>query len=331
MKNSILLLTIFITSLCIAQNTFPVSGNVGIGITNPLYTLDVMGSGHFKVPDDKSGVGGLTIETYNGSNLKLGGNSSYSWIQSHMSLPLYINELGNNTILNLTYGNVGIGTTNPSSKLEIIGTIKSYEPLALGTTLNSFQLINERSGNVGDNKIINRLWTYRDGLLNNWYNSRLHDGISIDNSFITPNLDTKTWWERDPLDNIQSWGNNSETYLTINNGDVGIGTIIPDAKLAVNGTIHSKEVKVDLNVPAPDYVFAKDYELRTLQEVEKFVNQNSHLPEIPSAQEFEENGIQLAEMNMALLKKVEELTLYIIKIEKNQTELEKRILNIENK
>ncbi|WP_264536578.1 hypothetical protein [Flavobacterium sp. N1736] len=101
-------------------------------------------------------------------------------------------------------------------------------------------------------------------------------------------------------------------------GNVGIGTEHPDAKLAVNGTIHSKEVKVDSNIPVPDYVFAKDYKLRSLQEVENYVNQNSHLPEIPSAKEFEKNGIQLAEMNMALLKKVEELTLYAIEQERKR-------------
>lgn len=108
-------------------------------------------------------------------------------------------------------------------------------------------------------------------------------------------------------------------------GNVGIGTEKPDAKLAVNGTIHSKEVKVDLTVPAPDYVFANDYKLRTLKEVETYVNQNSHLPEIPSAKEFEKNGIQLAEMNMALLKKVEELTLYAIEQEKKTEKLVKII------
>lgn len=108
-------------------------------------------------------------------------------------------------------------------------------------------------------------------------------------------------------------------------GNVGIGTISPDAKLTVNGTIHSKEVKVDSNIPVPDYVFANDYKLRSLLEVENYITQNSHLPEIPSALEFEKNGIQLAEMNMALLKKVEELTLYAIEQQKNTEKLTKII------
>lgn len=104
-------------------------------------------------------------------------------------------------------------------------------------------------------------------------------------------------------------------------GNVGIGTENPDAKLAVNGIIHSKEVKIDLNVPAPDYVFSNDYRLRSLKEVETYINQNSHLPEVPSAKEFEKSGVHLAEMNMTLLKKVEELTLYAIEHEKKTEQL----------
>lgn len=113
-------------------------------------------------------------------------------------------------------------------------------------------------------------------------------------------------------------------------GNVGIGTENPDAKLAVNGTIHSKEVKVDLTVPAPDYVFANDYKLKSLQEVENYIKENSHLPEIPSAQEFEKNGINVSEMNMALLKKVEELTLYAIEQQKKSEKLMK-IIEEQNK
>jgi hypothetical protein len=76
-----------------------------------------------------------------------------------------------------------------------------------------------------------------------------------------------------------------------NNGNVGIGTKNPDAKLAVKGTVHTEEVKVDLNVPAPDYVFEKNYNLRTLAEIETYINQNKHLPEVPAAKEMEANGL----------------------------------------
>lgn len=98
-------------------------------------------------------------------------------------------------------------------------------------------------------------------------------------------------------------------------GNVGIGTETPDAKLAVNGLIHTKEVKVDLN-GWPDYVFSDDYNLTPLSELEKQINENKHLPNIPSANEVETNGVLLGEMNKKLLEKVEELTLYIIQLNK---------------
>jgi hypothetical protein len=113
--------------------------------------------------------------------------------------------------------------------------------------------------------------------------------------------------------------NNSTFHpaLSINDDlNVGIGTTNPNQKLTVNGTIYSKEVKVDLQVPGPDYVFEPTYQLPSLTEIESYIKANKHLPEVPSAKEMEANGINLSEMNMLLLKKVEELTLYVIELKK---------------
>ncbi|WP_411032058.1 hypothetical protein [Spongiimicrobium sp. 3-5] len=126
---------------------------------------------------------------------------------------------------------------------------------------------------------------------------------------------------------------NGTTLLHIGaNGKVGIGTTNPDMKLTVNGHIHAEEVKIDLSVPAPDYVFKKDYNLRSIEEVEEFIKENSHLPEIPSAKEFEQHGVMQAEMDMNLLKKIEELTLYTIQQQKEIEELKlqnKRLLQLQ--
>ncbi len=117
----------------------------------------------------------------------------------------------------------------------------------------------------------------------------------------------------------------SQAELIID-GDVGIGTSTPDQKLTVKGKIHAEEVIVDLNVPAPDYVFEEGYNLRELSEVKEFIETNKHLPEVPSAKQMEEEGVSVSEMNMLLLKKVEELTLYVISqqetLKKQQQEIE---------
>ena len=113
-------------------------------------------------------------------------------------------------------------------------------------------------------------------------------------------------------------GDNGDERLNVTfDGKVGIGTTTPQNKLDVNGTVHAKEVKVDLDgFQAPDYVFEKDYPLTSLSDLQTYIDQNKHLPEIPSAKEMEEKGINLKEMNLLLLKKVEELTLHIINQEK---------------
>jgi hypothetical protein len=109
--------------------------------------------------------------------------------------------------------------------------------------------------------------------------------------------------------------------MTLSSGNLGIGTKNPDKTLTVNGTIHAKEVQVDVNIPVPDYVFEKSYKLPELKIIEAYVNQNKHLPEIPSAKEMEENGLNLKEMNLLLLKKIEELTLYVIDQQKQIDQL----------
>jgi hypothetical protein len=121
-------------------------------------------------------------------------------------------------------------------------------------------------------------------------------------------------------------GNNAESYIYATGGNIGIGTTLPSEKLTVKGTILATKVQIvnDSEIPASDYVFEEDYELRTLEEVEAFVKENKHLPEVPSATEFKENGYSVGEMDDILLRKVEELTLYIIELKKEIEELKEK-------
>jgi len=102
----------------------------------------------------------------------------------------------------------------------------------------------------------------------------------------------------------------------LSNGNIGIGTISPVARLTVNGNILAKEIKIKTDITVPDYVFENDYNLMTLSDIEQFVKEHKHLPEIPSGDSIGKNGLDLAEINLLLLKKIEELTLHLIEKEK---------------
>ncbi|BDD12660.1 hypothetical protein FUAX_50920 (plasmid) [Fulvitalea axinellae] len=107
------------------------------------------------------------------------------------------------------------------------------------------------------------------------------------------------------------------------NGNVGIGlkTIPLDFRLAVKGKIGAGEIKVlDVNNWS-DFVFNSDYKLKPLEEVESFIEQNNHLPDIPSEKEVKEKGINLGDMDAKLLQKIEELTLYMIEQNKKTDNL----------
>ena len=122
------------------------------------------------------------------------------------------------------------------------------------------------------------------------------------------------------------------------NGNVGIGTSNPTAKLAVNGTVKAREVNVTVNTADwPDYVFSRGYRLPHLDSLAAGINQLGHLPGIPSAMEAEKNGVNLGEMNRKLLEKVEELTLLLIEqgkktetLQQENREMQLRVQKLED-
>lgn len=108
---------------------------------------------------------------------------------------------------------------------------------------------------------------------------------------------------------------------TQDGGYVGIGTSEPSDRLSVNGKIRAKEIKVD-NQNWPDYVFDPTYQLQSLTDVEQFIKEEKHLPGVPSAKDVKEHGVSLGEMNAILLRKIEELTLHVITLKKENEKIQ---------
>lgn len=283
------------------------NGNFGIGTSTPAFKLDV------------NGIINATALYVNGAPLS-GGFSQ--WVTG-----------GSN--INFTTGNVGIGTTSPAYKLDVSGPINASAlyvsgNVGIGTTSPAYKL------DVGG--IINASGLYVNGVPfvggSQWTTSGSNINFTNGNVGIgitspTYKLDvggvinaSAIYVNGAPFVGSSQW-TTSGTNINYANGNVGIGTTAPDSKLTVKGTIHTQEVKVDLNVPGPDYVFNDDYKLLSLAEIKTYIDKNKHLPEVPSAKEMEANGVNLGEMNMLLLKKIEELTLHILEQEERIKSLEK--------
>jgi hypothetical protein len=227
-----------------------------------------------------------------------------------------------NSANNYTTGKLGIGISAPVAPLhvetfEVAGLGEKYFYVGLSTPgdVNHFQFFIDE--NPGPD-------LYNLGISVNSINRIVQslEGGSLRQAMIFADAATASstiFGISTSSDNGSTWG---PKFVVQQGGNVGIGVINPQSKLAVNGQIRANEVKVLSNIDVPDYVFENGYKLLSLKEVESYIGENKHLPEIPSAKEISNNGIDLGEMNMKLLKKVEELTLYQIELLKRIEALE---------
>jgi hypothetical protein len=209
-------------------------------------------------------------------------------------------------------GNAGVGTTTPRSAFDVAKYIPNgglgavFGRLAEGDAsgIGTFLGVQGYGTGIVDVKSFSIIHSFH-GVINSSI-SFLRGG-SVEGGSIT--FSTSSDIER----------------VRINkDGDVGIGTSTPNAKLAVNGKIRAQEIKVE-TANWPDYVFTKGYHLPSLEETEQHIKEKGHLPGIPSAEEVKANGVDLGEMNAKLLQKIEELTLLLI--EKDKESSKERALN----
>ncbi len=144
--------------------------------------------------------------------------------------------------------------------------------------------------------------------------------------FIAPKLPNSTdfdWSKQIILKNDGS--------LLMSAGYLGVGTTDPKHKLDVNGTIHARELLVDLQNGGADFVFDENYSLRSLDDVSDFIQANKHLPEIPPAADMVNNGLDMGEFQIKLLQKIEELTLYVIEQNKLLKKQQEEINQLKNR
>lgn len=226
---------------------------------------------------------------------------------------------GATMVMSIANGAVGIGTVNPRAFLDIGGDIANGKISAVlgrlpeGNDIKEGTFLGVRgyNTNVVDGKsfaIEHSFYGVTNSSINFFRGGNMEDGFIAFNTY-----------------------KNTEQMRIDQYGNVGIGTTKPKAKLSVNGNLWATEIKVATTNPWPDYVFEPAYEKISLTDLEYFIKTNKHLPEIPSAKAVEKEGINLGDMNSKLLKKVEELTLYLIDLKKDNEMLNERVKKLENK
>jgi len=271
------------------------TGNVGIGTTSPTRQLEVVSG---------TGVGPLKVSGPNGYLLVDNVGSGQSFYQAN-TFHQFQGTSGTPILTMLASGNVGIGSTSPGAALTVINSspvIQLYDAdsnPADGSSLGKLAF-----GSAGS------AWASVEASRFNNYLDDVSD-LSFKTSFAT---------------GAGGDGTNIERMRITHSGNVAIGTTDPKGyKLAVAGNAVAESMTVKLQANWPDYTFKKEYYLMPLAELKTYVGKNQHLPEMPSAAQVAKDGINLGEMNSLLLKKVEELTLYLIDKEKQVNDLNAKI------
>jgi len=336
----------------------PNTGYMGIGTITPQQRLHLSSDTAAFVKIQSTSASNAGIITTNSSQEWMLGTNSASYFG--------INDNTNNKMMMMIQPNtgyVGIGTTSPVEKLTVVGNVNvsgritalrltspdsvvyigdssllfihwrnelSSSPITTGGIRYKGMSLGWSSYGIGAKSIaIGNNVQASDNL--GYYSIVLGSGIDLAHPLVNnvPHSLMVGFDSNIPTFFVGPPANGGGQGQT---GNVGIGTSTPDATLAVNGTIHSKnEITVDNNGTWNDWVFENNYKPMPVFELEKYVSQNKHLPGIPSAEEVNKNGIKLAEMNKQLLKQVEELTLYLIEQSKQIQILQKEVEGLKNK
>lgn len=323
------------------SNIYYNTGNVGMGTTSPWDKLHINASGGGIIRltnDNTSYLQSQLVTTGNIRNIALQWNSAFNATNQNetsaikfgyyadpggrvrnAAIRFFTQDDGSGATqerMCIVGGNVGIGTTSPMFKLDVVGQVASGYTYLDNT-------IDVDNGYTRSNFGSNVYWNPTNSM---WEVKAI--GANDFSSIIHPNNDGIAFITAVSLANAPRSLTHSQFIaferMRINaNGNVLINKTSQTNsayKLDVNGMIRSNEVVV--NTTGADFVFDENYELRKLEAVEKFIKENKHLPEIESAEEMSNNGVGVGKLNTQLLQKVEELTLYLIDLDKKVTALQ---------
>lgn len=348
-----LIVTLFISVVSYSQNVVPENGSVGIGTTAPDEKLHVTGN----IKTDSCLIANDSVVVKSGSriekDLKVEGklyvpNLSDATISEEKKYTIIssdgeVKKVTRDGLIGDVYGKncvpiqeslngpvfpapvwqsqpivgspigylftgidcpayVGIGTDTPQYRLDVRGTSFFLESMGLGRQPDPSALLASKTLKpvglcIEHNYTQPFGYAFKAILTNN-----LSKGIGIYN------------------ENYQK-----DIFTVYGNGKIEVSNDTEKIlQLESDGKLRTREIFVDA-LSWPDYVFEKDYQLMPLNEVESFIDENGHLPEVPSAEEVEENGQNVGEMNKILLKKIEELTLHLIKQQRQIEELKQQL------
>ncbi|MEO5675130.1 MAG: hypothetical protein ABIQ74_10840 [Chitinophagales bacterium] len=337
------------------------NGNVGIGTTSPQAKLNVAGdtkiSGNLTISSLNSTERSLVIVNETGGLERymppglcqvqtalpwmLAGNwfddvfpASYNFLGTCSNTDLLIGTNGQDRIHITSNGYVGVGSSSPGAKLGIVteDNTSSTAAILIKNSTSATLLKLQNDGTLFFPGSIQGQHTIGDAALSLNGNTSSIDGATLElyGSGGTRQNEVRVIGKTIRFFYYNSAGAGSwDENMTINsNGQVGIdwnfsdpGHTVSDYKLAVNGKIIATGARVQISSDWPDYVFDQSHRLMSLSKLETYVYENKHLPDLPSAKEVGTDGIDLGEMNRIIVEKVEELSLYIIDLQKQINEL----------
>jgi len=244
---------------------------------------------------------------------------------------------------NISYnaGDVLVDSTNPLSLFQVgLGSNQTNMPAnmlifkntVIGNTAGLYSYISEHQEFCTSNVNVNRLQTtlYRRIAGATWQGIAYRLQFAVDNSFTDG---SKAYIEIGAGDPNTTGGGfiafgtaGSDRLVVTNAGGVGIGTTNPNGyMLAVNGSAIATSFNVKAYANWPDYVFKSDYHLPTLTDLKNYIDQNHHLPDVPSAEQVAKDGLNLGDMNRLLMQKTEELTIYLIQKDEKINQQQKQL------